>query len=145
MKAQTVAVIEAIPIVVLVALVIAFVPFPSAQQGSSTSTAQSNILSSASSTSTSTAPPAFASVGIAGSGGEGGSSFFTPTQIVVAVGGTVTWSNSDSIIHNVVFRNVTSPDISPGASWSYTFKTAGTYHYYCIYHQWMVGTVVVEG
>ena len=144
MKAQTIALIEAIPIVVLVAVVIAFVPLPSAEPGGSTSAVQNNTLPSASSSSASTVPPAFASVGIAGSGGEGGSSFFTPAEVVVAAGGTVTWSNSDSIVHNVVFRNVTSPDIQPGDSWSYTFKVAGTYHYYCAYHQWMVGAIVVE-
>ena len=143
-KMKILAVIEVVPVIILVAAVIVFVPLPSAQQSTSALRVQSSAKSSASSSSTSSAPPPFASVGIAGSGGEGGSSHFTPTLVVVEVGGTVTWSNSDSIIHDVIFGNVTSPDIQPGGSWSYTFRTAGTYHYFCGYHSWMVGTVVVQ-
>ena len=144
MKGQTLAVIEAIPIIILVAVVIAFVPFPSAQPSGPAPGVQSSAASLTSSSSTSPAPPPFASVGIAGIGGEGGGSYFTPSPVTVAVGGTVTWSNADSIIHDVIFGNVTSPDILPGRSWSHTFKTAGTYHYFCGYHPWMVGTIIVQ-
>ncbi|HYW82619.1 MAG TPA: plastocyanin/azurin family copper-binding protein, partial [Spirochaetia bacterium] len=31
-----------------------------------------------------------------------------------------------------------------GASYTHTFTTPGTYTYYCAYHLWMVGTVVVK-
>ena len=142
-KTKILAVIEVVPVIILVVAVIVLVPLPSAQS-SSTTALRSSTASSASSSSASSAALPFASVGIAGGGGEGGSSYFTPTLVVVEVGGTVTWSNSDSIIHDVIFGNVTSPDIQPGSSWSHTFKTVGTYHYYCGYHAWMVGTIVVQ-
>jgi plastocyanin len=71
---------------------------------------------------------------------------FAPVAIVVPVGSTVTWTNHDDFTHNV-----TLPDgspvltMSPGASVSHVFDTAGTYDYMCSLHpKDMRGRVVVS-
>jgi len=68
--------------------------------------------------------------------------------VVVGVNNTVVWNNHDNVIHTATGTNFTgfnTGDIKPGASASYTFNTAGTYPYHCIYHTGMVGTVIVRG
>ena len=73
---------------------------------------------------------------------------FSPSKIVVVIGvnNTVTFTNKDSVTHTVTAtdNSFNSGDIKPGQSWTYTFSTPGTFAYYCIYHNWMKGTVVVE-
>jgi plastocyanin len=74
---------------------------------------------------------------------------FTPSQITVAKGGTVTWTNNDSVTHTVVddLSNVGGPnsgDIAPGASYSFTFTKTGSYQYHCSIHPSMRGTIVVK-
>ena len=72
---------------------------------------------------------------------------FSPVKIVVVIGenNTVTFANKDSATHTVTAtdKSFNSGDIKPGQSWTYTFSTAGNFSYYCIYHEWMKGTVVV--
>lgn len=73
---------------------------------------------------------------------------FQPSTITVVIGvnNTVTWTNEDVATHTVTSTNQTfnSGDITSGKSWTYTFNTPGTFHYLCIYHSWMQGTVVVK-
>jgi plastocyanin len=74
---------------------------------------------------------------------------FSPSQITVAVGGSVTWTNNDSIAHTVTddLSNVDGPNsgnIAPGASYTFTFKKAGSYQYHCDIHHSMRGTIVVK-
>ena len=74
---------------------------------------------------------------------------FSPDVITVIIGknNTVTWANRDSTTHTVTAtdNSFNSGDIKAGASWTYTFTTAGNFTYYCIYHHaWMVGTVIVR-
>src|SRR5579862_924098 len=59
---------------------------------------------------------------------------FTPSQITVSKGGTVTWTNNDTTTHTVVddLSNVDGPhsgDIPPGGSYSFTFNKAGSFQY----------------
>jgi len=75
---------------------------------------------------------------------------FTPSTVVLVIGvnNTVVWRNNDNVIHTASgtnFTGFTTGNIQPGASASYTFNTAGTYPYHCIYHPGMVGTVIVKG
>lgn len=79
------------------------------------------------------------------------SSAFSPAQIHVTPGTTVTWKNDDAVIHTVTSGQNGKPDgvfdskdLAPGKSFSYTFKKSGTYPYYCVYHPNMVGTVTVS-
>lgn len=73
---------------------------------------------------------------------------FSPAQVAVVVGGSVTWTNSSGIAHSVVFSTAAgAPSDIPafdGGSNSRTFQTAGTYQYHCALHAGMSGTVVVQ-
>lgn len=74
---------------------------------------------------------------------------FTPSQITVAKGGTVTWTNNDSVAHTVTddLSNVGGPnsgEIAPGATYSFTFAKTGSFQYHCDIHHSMRGTIVVK-
>lgn len=73
---------------------------------------------------------------------------FVPADITVALGTTVTWTNSDQFTHSV--RLVDDGGdvlvIKPGESVSYTFEQPGLRHYDCSFHPHdMKGTVLVTG
>lgn len=79
---------------------------------------------------------------------------YDPLELTVAVGTTVTWTNSDIIPHTVtsgLSDGVTlTPDgffdssfLNAGDTFSYTFTEAGEFPYYCLPHPWMQGKVTV--
>ena len=71
---------------------------------------------------------------------------YVPAALDVAVGGTVTWINSDAIPHTST-SNIPVWDsgiLAPGARFSATFPVAGTFAYHCTLHPNMVGSVVVR-
>jgi plastocyanin len=72
---------------------------------------------------------------------------FSPATIEVAPGTTVTWTNADAAPHTSTGKNGAwdSGTLAPGASFSVTFRTPGTYEYACMIHPFMHGTVVVGG
>jgi len=75
-----------------------------------------------------------------------GNRAFTPDNLDVAAGTTVTWTNTDSVSHTST-SDATGWDsgtVAPGGQFSFEFKTAGTYPYHCAIHPGMVGTVVVR-
>ena len=71
---------------------------------------------------------------------------FSPATLTVTAGTTVTWTNKDSVAHTVTSDGsvFSSGDLSPNASFKYTFKTAGTFTYHCAIHVSMKGTVIVK-
>ncbi len=71
---------------------------------------------------------------------------FTPQALTIKKGTTVTWTNRDAAVHNVIADNggPTSPNLSKGQSYSFTFKTAGIYGYHCSFHPNMTGTIIVK-
>jgi plastocyanin len=72
---------------------------------------------------------------------------FAPSQINVQKGSAVTWVNNDDIAHTVTIDHgdgPTSGNIAAGASYSYTFNTAGSFQYHCEIHPSMRGTIVVQ-
>lgn len=78
-------------------------------------------------------------------------STFTPAQLTVKKGTTVTWTNRDSMGHNVV-SDEDAPEGGPpkeselfgqGEAFSFTFDTVGTFPYHCTPHPFMQGTVEV--
>jgi plastocyanin len=71
---------------------------------------------------------------------------FGPQTLTVAVGTTVTWTNSDDIPHTSVSTEgvFKSKVLDTDEKFSYTFTKAGTYPYYCTIHPKMTGTVVVQ-
>ncbi|HVC26557.1 MAG TPA: DUF1404 family protein [Nitrososphaerales archaeon] len=66
--------------------------------------------------------------------------------VVLGVNSTVVWVSHSLAYDTVTGTNGTlsSGSIPPGGTFSFTFTTAGTYSYRCIYHPWMTGTVVVK-
>lgn len=73
---------------------------------------------------------------------------YSPASLTVHVGDTVTWIQHDTAPHDVVTTSAPvsfrSPQLSQGQSWSYTFRTAGTYSYYCSVHPDMRAQVIVQ-
>jgi len=68
---------------------------------------------------------------------------FAPASINVAAGTTVTWTNGDSVQHDISASGFTSPVLNQGDTYSHTFSQPGTYTYICSIHPFMHGTVVV--
>lgn len=71
---------------------------------------------------------------------------FSPVNIRIVKGTTVTWINKDAASHNIVFDNhMVQSDILPAhrGIYRYTFPTPGTYPYHCGLHPEMVGKVIV--
>jgi plastocyanin len=70
---------------------------------------------------------------------------FSPAELKVKVGDTVTWTNHDDIPHTVVsagkFR---SKAMDTDGTFSFTFTMAGEYKYFCSLHPHMTGTIQVE-
>ena len=90
---------------------------------------------------------------------------YKPTPLSISAGTKVTWSSNTTTAHTVSAcstANLPTPDttscptmnasglpsfdtstagIVQGQTFSYTFSTAGTYYYYCKFHNWMHGQV----
>jgi plastocyanin len=75
-----------------------------------------------------------------------GNRAFNPGELDIAVGTTVTWTNTDSIDHTSTSDGSgwNSGVLRPRAQFSMTFTDAGTFRYHCSIHPDMVGTVVVR-
>lgn len=75
-----------------------------------------------------------------------GNRAFMPDDLDIAVGTTVTWTNTDSVAHTSTSNGSgwNSGTIAPGQGFSFTFQTAGTFAYHCAIHPGMVGSVVVR-
>lgn len=71
---------------------------------------------------------------------------FGPTELTVAVGTTVTWTNRDDIPHTVVSTDKVfkSKVLDTDEKFSYTFTQAGSFPYFCSIHPKMTGKVVVK-
>lgn len=72
---------------------------------------------------------------------------FSPENVTVQVGDTVTWVNRDSAVHDSVARDplVTwnTGYVEPNAEAAFTFTAAATYFYHCRIHPGMTGRVIV--
>lgn len=75
---------------------------------------------------------------------------FSPTNLEVEVGTTVTWENESSEIHTVTSGanrehdgNFDSGNIAPGETYTYTFNETGEFPYFCMPHPGMEGTITV--
>jgi plastocyanin len=73
---------------------------------------------------------------------------FSPGEMTVKEGTTVTWTNLDGVGHTVVSdagapEAISSGPISQGGSFSFTFTKPGTYPYHCSIHPSMTGSVIV--
>jgi plastocyanin len=88
-----------------------------------------------------------------GGGGGGGANVtmegiaFKPAEITIKAGDTVTWTNEDSVGHDVTgddFKSGAAGGLGNGDTFEHTFDTAGTFDYVCTVHPGMEGTVKVE-
>jgi amicyanin len=70
---------------------------------------------------------------------------FAPQELTITAGDTVTWTNTDPLIHTATSTGgaFDSGDIDTGESFSLTFTTPGTYDYLCTPHPIMTGRIVV--
>jgi plastocyanin len=97
------------------------------------------------------------------SGGSGGASAkstnvtmkdisFQPSSVTVPKGGTVTWTNEDTVGHDVTqtggpgpkFKSGGPGGLNNGDTFKHTFNTPGTIKYVCTVHPGMAGTVIVK-
>jgi plastocyanin len=71
---------------------------------------------------------------------------FKPASATVSVGDTVQFVNEDPYPHTVTAAGgaFDSGNLDEHASWSYTFKKAGTYALTCSYHPNMKGMLTVR-
>jgi plastocyanin len=71
---------------------------------------------------------------------------FTPAEITIASGESVTWTNDDGAPHGLVYEDGAKGTdlLLPGASFSRQFDRPGTYDYSCAVHPYMTGRVVVR-
>ena len=79
---------------------------------------------------------------------------FSPNQLTVAPGTTVTWTNNDKLSHTITSGKVSDDSagsmfdsglVKSGKTFQFTFANAGTFDYFCTVHPWMVGQVIVGG
>jgi predicted secreted protein with PEFG-CTERM motif len=78
--------------------------------------------------------------------------FFSPWELTAEVNDKALWGNADTAAHTVTSGNPTdgpngtfdSGLFSLGKSFTYTFREAGTFDYFCTIHPWMIGTINVK-
>jgi plastocyanin len=71
---------------------------------------------------------------------------FNPSNLTAKVGQTITWTNRDSVAHNVTAKkgdNFHSTTLNPGQSYSHKLDHAGTISYVCTIHPNMKATLTV--
>lgn len=71
---------------------------------------------------------------------------FTPGEITIAPGESVTWTNDDGAPHGLAYHDGEKGTdlLLPGASFSRRFDRPGTYDYNCAVHPYMTGRVIVR-
>jgi plastocyanin len=72
---------------------------------------------------------------------------FSPKNLTVQYGDTVTWTNVDKVNHQLVANSgaFASPVLKPNATYSFTFKNGGKYPYHDALHPAITGTITVNG
>jgi plastocyanin len=72
---------------------------------------------------------------------------FNPANVTVKAGDKVTWTNNDSVGHDVTGDNFKSGDaggMQNGDTFAHTFDKKGTFDYVCTVHSGMEGSVTVK-
>ena len=72
---------------------------------------------------------------------------FDPVTLTIKTGTTVTWTNNDTVAHNVQSDDGSwgSTSLAKGATFTHTFTQAGTFPYHCGVHPKMKATIIVVG
>ncbi|HEY3160769.1 MAG TPA: plastocyanin/azurin family copper-binding protein [Vicinamibacterales bacterium] len=128
--------------IVLVALVLGFI----AACGGSTSTPSTPSPQPAPAPSPSPGSSAATTITIPSGARTLGTAAFVPNPVTVSQGTVVTWSNTDSIVHDMVSDTgvFDSGLVSANGTVRVTFSTRGTFPYHCSLHPGMVGTIIVQ-
>ena len=72
---------------------------------------------------------------------------YTPAELTIKVGDTVTWINAEKRVSHSVLFNATGEESErffPGERWSRKFDEPGRFEYRCGPHPEMQGVIVVE-
>jgi plastocyanin len=69
---------------------------------------------------------------------------FDPSSARLAAGGSVTWTFSGGVAHNVTFNSGSSSPTQGSGTFSRTFSATGSFSYRCTIHAEMSGTINVE-
>jgi plastocyanin len=71
---------------------------------------------------------------------------YVPETVTVRPAGVVKFVEDDDTPHTVTAsdRTYDSGNLDKGQSWTHTFTKEGTYKYFCAYHTYMTGAVVVK-
>ena len=71
---------------------------------------------------------------------------FSPASLTIPVHTTITWVNNSGVTHTATSYTgkFDTGNILNGGQGSFTFDTAGTYQYHCIYHPPMIATITVQ-
>jgi len=71
---------------------------------------------------------------------------FSPADLTITPGTTVTWVNNDDIPHTVVETAQTfrSKALDTDDKYSFTFTTSGDFSYFCSLHPHMTGKITVK-
>jgi YVTN family beta-propeller protein len=71
---------------------------------------------------------------------------FAPQTITIKAGSSIVWSNDDGAPHALTFKDGSpgASSLTPGETFVREFATAGTYEYFCGFHPYMTGSVVVQ-
>jgi plastocyanin len=72
---------------------------------------------------------------------------FVPASVTINQNDSITWTNNDTIDHQVVANSgsFASPILKAGKSWTRVFRNGGTFRYHDSLHPTLRGTVVVRG
>jgi plastocyanin len=72
---------------------------------------------------------------------------FNPSTVNIKVGDTVTWTNDDTVGHDVTgdgFKSGDAGGLAGGDTYEHKFNKAGTFKYECTVHPGMTGEVDVK-
>jgi plastocyanin len=72
---------------------------------------------------------------------------FVPATVTINQDDSITWTNADTIDHQVVANggSFASPILKAGKSWTRTFRSGGTFRYHDSLHPALKGTITVRG
>lgn len=71
---------------------------------------------------------------------------YVPETVTIHPGSVVKFVEDDDTPHTVTAsdRSYDSGNLDKGQSWTHTYVKEGTYKYFCAYHTYMTGAVVVK-
>ena len=71
---------------------------------------------------------------------------FGPPEITIAPGQAVSWTNDDGSAHAIAFNDGSagSKSLLPGEQFVLVFPQAGNFEYFCSFHNYMTGRVIVR-